>query len=294
MNSGMSMRRIQVKARDVVWPFALLMFINVTMLVCVAVAAPYRYQRVAMDSYDRFGRSTEFYGTCGADNSLFYVFVGIMVGVNTIGVLLALHQAWKARNLPTEMSESYYLALSLASFTETLFLGGPILLVINANPTAWYLMSTAVLCVGCVTILLPLMLPKYVSRHQVGSGFSAVGRSPSRSNISGLDLTADSSPLGGFVGASSSLALGPGMMSIRRLSESTAVGPGGASVRGMNRQGSQACRRSRIGGASYASHYSGWNSAGDSIPRLFGDDEASPSPAGNTGQSKSPSDSSSS
>ncbi|CAB9502613.1 acid type B receptor subunit 2 [Seminavis robusta] len=228
MNSGRGMRRIRVDAKDVQMPFAILMTLNVTMLLCVTFAAPFRYHRVEVDSYDRFGRSIESYGTCRPDNNIAFLFVGIMFTANCMVVLVALYQAWKARNLPTEFSESYYLALSLASFTETLCLGGPIMLVVHSHPTSWYLMSTIIVCVGSMTILLPIMLPKYWNRRYVGSTFATVGEAVGRKrggNISGLDVGVDGSS---FVRLNSSLngmsselddfgsSLRRGMMSVTR------------------------------------------------------------------------------
>ena len=172
LNSGRGMRRIQVDAKDVMWPFIILMLINVAMLLCNTFVSPYQYERVEMDSYDRFGRSTETYGGCRPRDSTFYVFFTITGVFNGVGIIVAFYQSWKARNLPTEFSESGYLAVAMASLTETLFLGGPILLVVHNDPTAWYLVSTAVLCIGSMTILIPLMLPKYMARHQKMRGNS--------------------------------------------------------------------------------------------------------------------------
>jgi hypothetical protein len=90
-------------------------------------------------------------------------FVGLLPAARLGG-----HAIWQPK-----MLKKYYLAVSVASFSETLFPGGPILIVMYDNPTSWYLMSSAVIiCVGCMTILQPQMLPKYFARLILVSVFS--------------------------------------------------------------------------------------------------------------------------
>ena len=77
MNNGRGMRRIQVDAKDVMWPFVILMLINVAMLLCNTFVSPFQYERVELDSYDQFGRNTETYGACRPRGRTFYVFFTI-------------------------------------------------------------------------------------------------------------------------------------------------------------------------------------------------------------------------
>ena len=39
------------------------------------------------------------------------------------------------------------------------------LLAVMDNPTAFFLLSSIVICVGCLSILLPIFIPKYLERH---------------------------------------------------------------------------------------------------------------------------------
>lgn len=174
MNSGHQMRRIKVDPKDVMGPFIILLLVNTTMLLCITFVSPYNYERVEMElAYDRFGRSTESYGTCRPDRNIFYGFMAIMATTNATAVGIALYQSWKARNLPTEFSESYYLGLAVASFTETCILSVPILAIVYDNPDAWFLLCSATICVICLTIMTPIMLPKYLANRQNPSGIDA-------------------------------------------------------------------------------------------------------------------------
>jgi hypothetical protein len=181
MNSGLGMKRIKVEAKDVMLPFLILLLINVVLILCMTFVTPSRYQRIDQESYDMYGRSLASFGTCQPENTgTFNKFLIPLLVCDFIGVLVATYQSWMARKLPTEFSESKYLALSMMSLLETLILGGPILLVVSNNPTASYLVSSALIWVACMTILLPLFLPKYHAFHNN----KAAGASLNQSNKS--------------------------------------------------------------------------------------------------------------
>jgi len=168
MNSAVAMRRIKVEAVDVIWPFVILMTVNIAMLLGWTFVSPHRYQRVENNDYDTFGRNASSYGRCKSENNTYLFFLIPMVLIDFAGLLVATYQCYAARNFSTELSESSYLAISAASLLETLFLGGPILFVVLDNPTAFYLVGTAVLCVGCMTIILPVFVPKFLQGNEGG------------------------------------------------------------------------------------------------------------------------------
>ncbi|CAB9505757.1 Gamma-aminobutyric acid (GABA) B receptor [Seminavis robusta] len=171
MKSGMSMKRITVEAKDVLWPFVGLVTINVAMLLGWSIASPLRYTRVeASNNVDEYGRALESYGRCQSQDTTYAYFLIPMLLFDLLAVLGATYQSYVARNLPTTLSESSYLALGMASLLESLLLGGPIYFTVVDNPTASYLVGSALLCIISLTILLPVFLPKYLHRKQSGSG----------------------------------------------------------------------------------------------------------------------------
>lgn len=164
------MRRIQIRAQDVLWPFFILLSINVTLLLGWTLKSPFKYHRVLLNNYDLYGREIESYGICKSDDTKFYYFLFPILLVNLIGLGIATYQSWIARNLPTEFSESYYLAISMASLFESLALGGPIVYMTFDNSTAFYLVGSALICICCLTILLPVFVPKYNHRKAAPTG----------------------------------------------------------------------------------------------------------------------------
>ncbi|CAB9525260.1 Gamma-aminobutyric acid (GABA) B receptor [Seminavis robusta] len=165
MQSGVSMRRIEVHIVDVMWPFVTLMTLNVSLLVAWTVVAPFTYVRTDGNDYDSYGRSLESYGHCTAESNNFLFFFIPLVVVDFMMVAVATYQSYIARKLPTEFSESSYLALSMGCLTETLALGGPILFAASSSPTTFYVIFSLLLFTTNLTILLPVFVPKYLHRN---------------------------------------------------------------------------------------------------------------------------------
>ena len=173
LSAGVGMRRIEVKPMDVVWPFAILMTLNVGLLLGWSFTSPLRYIRIEEHSFDTYGRGLESYGRCTSEDKNHYYFLIPIVVFDMIGVAIATYQSYKARHIPTELSESSYLSLSMASLLETLFLGGPLFFMVLNNPTATFLVGSSLICICCMTILLPVFIPKYKHRNDQMRGREA-------------------------------------------------------------------------------------------------------------------------
>lgn len=87
--------------------------------------------------------------------------VGILL-VNIAALVVANYQCYKARNVPNDFNESFYIALANAAMLEAVLLGGPILLVVSEDPVANFLVRSILATIVCFTILLPVFVPKYV------------------------------------------------------------------------------------------------------------------------------------
>ena len=110
----------------------------------------------------------ESYGTCynsESSGALQYTAIALLVLVNVAAIFFALYQSYKARNLPTDFNESFYVTVTTFSLLESLILGGPILLLVYDNPSADFLVRSVLVTITCLTILLPMFIPKYLQRH---------------------------------------------------------------------------------------------------------------------------------
>jgi len=190
------MRRIQLRNRDVIAPFIGFMTLNVGLLLGLTFVAPLQWTRVVVeDNVDEFGRPVESYGTCGLtvshDNNAYYFLIPIGL-INFVGVLFAAYQTYKARNVSTEFSETVYLSISMISLMETALLGGPILLVVKDNPTANFFVLATLVSIACLSILLPMFVPKYLRRNTTSRGLRPVSVLASSRNATAA-LTSPSS-----------------------------------------------------------------------------------------------------
>jgi hypothetical protein len=165
--SGQGFRRVQVKARDVILPFLVLSFLNITILIVWTVVAPMTWTRRWTASVDMYGRQIESYGSCygGQDDRAQYAFLGLILLINIAALVVALYQSYRARNLPTDFNESYYVSVATFSLLESLMLGGPLLVLVHDNPTADFLIKSILIFIICSTILSFMFIPKYLQRN---------------------------------------------------------------------------------------------------------------------------------
>ncbi len=132
-----------------------------------------------------------------------------------MGVVVTFYQSYIARKLPTEFSESYYLALSMGCLTETLTLGGPILFAATSSPTAFYLVLSLLVSTTSLAILLPIFVPKYLHRNARRANVLRSSTLHRRTQAPGQSLISE---------AASQKALPPGTMTLRRLNSGSGSG----------------------------------------------------------------------
>ena len=165
--NGKGFRRVKVKARDVILPFVILTGLNVILLTLWTVVAPMEWTRRWTADFDEYGRSVESYGTCygGRDDVAQYVFMALILLVDIAAIVFALYQSYRARNLPTDFNESYYVSIATFSLLESMILGGPLLVLVRDNPSADFLIKSLLVTFVCSTILLFMFIPKYLQRN---------------------------------------------------------------------------------------------------------------------------------
>jgi Receptor family ligand binding region/7 transmembrane sweet-taste receptor of 3 GCPR len=159
------MRRIQMGIYDVMTPFLAMLMLNLVLLLAWTFVAPRSYHRIPVDdNFDIFGRYQETTGLCQShesDPSAYYFAVPLLV-VNASSVGFACYQSYKASDLPIEFSESKHLAVSTAFLLEAFLLGCPIVVISRRDPTAYFIVQCLLLFALCMSILLPVFIPKYV------------------------------------------------------------------------------------------------------------------------------------
>jgi 7 transmembrane sweet-taste receptor of 3 GCPR/5'-nucleotidase, C-terminal domain len=147
-------QRLVVTEREVLGPFLLLFATNVTLLTAWTIVDPFQWTRNAVP-----GEEWKTYGAC-TSQGIGYIFMGLIAFVLFVALVLACHQAYKARNISDEFSESKNLGLAIFTWLQVLLVGVPTMfLVSQENFTARYFIQVGLLFVLSESMLLVIFVP---------------------------------------------------------------------------------------------------------------------------------------
>jgi hypothetical protein len=148
-------RRKQVNERDVLLPFGIVFALNLITLVTWTAVDPLRWRRRAVR-----GEPWNTYGVCESSGPVGIAFMVLTVIINLSALCLACHQAYKARTISGDFSESKSLALAIYSWLQLCIIGFPVLyLIYNDNQAAKYFLSVLLIFAVCMSMLLFIFLP---------------------------------------------------------------------------------------------------------------------------------------
>uniref|UniRef100_A0A7S1GQD3 G-protein coupled receptors family 3 profile domain-containing protein n=1 Tax=Cyclophora tenuis TaxID=216820 RepID=A0A7S1GQD3_CYCTE len=193
MNKAKVFRRVSVKAKDILYPFLLLLGLNATVLVVWMSIDPLRWVRRELEgsSTDRFGRWTESIGRCQTSNAQRTIlFFSLLFLINFVALLIANVESYRARDHPTEFHETQYVALSMLGVLELAIIGLPILFLLGNHPDAQFLVTSVLVALLCLLLLLPTFVPKFakrkhrLQRHRVSRLEQPPARQPQGSHSS--------------------------------------------------------------------------------------------------------------
>ena len=174
---SMQMRRVKVKETDVILPFAILMTANIAVLLAWTIVDPLKWVRTEPDDQN------QSHGFCQADDQTAYKFL-IPIGViNALALILANVQAFRARNVSTEYSESSYIFFAMLSLLQALIIGVPLLIIVNDNDVSRYFIWCGIIFVITTAILGFIFGPKIFqvrTASESSRGGSTTGGTPSR------------------------------------------------------------------------------------------------------------------
>jgi len=155
-----SFKRLKVGATDVLGPFVLLLVINISLLIAWTIVDPLRWHRIDDGEFSS-------YGVCKSDNTAWVYFLVSLVGVNFVALVAAVVEAYKARNVSMEFSESTFIGFAIISLLQALLLGIPFSILAGSNPSARLFTFTGIIFVMSMSLLLLMFVPKivYASRE---------------------------------------------------------------------------------------------------------------------------------
>jgi 7 transmembrane sweet-taste receptor of 3 GCPR/5'-nucleotidase, C-terminal domain len=160
------MMRKKVVPRDVIGPFAVLFSLNFVALLVWTLLDPLRWQRLPVDP-DSSWNSWNTYGSCKAENgTVNIIMISIVACVNIMAFLVACYQAYKARNISGDFSESRSVGIALFSWFQLLVVGAPVLYAIGkTNPPARFSLEAGLIFAIGMSLLLLIFVP--IMRHKV-------------------------------------------------------------------------------------------------------------------------------
>lgn len=153
-------QRIEISAQQVIAPLFLLLGANWIILSCWTAIDPLTYVRLNHPGTDAWGRIIATYGVCQSRNAVAFM---VPLAVINFGIMaIANWQAYEARVIQFEFSESKHIALAMGSFLQATLLGIPLLFVVRESPQAYYLILTFLLFIIGMAILVVIFVPKMI------------------------------------------------------------------------------------------------------------------------------------
>lgn len=182
--------RVKVTATDVILPMIILLAANIIILACWTALSPIQFLREPGTATDLWNRVIESSGMCrdpeGQSSILYLVLLGV-VNVGALGI--AMLQAYRARDIQTEFSESKYIALVFASIAQAFLVGGPVLAIERDNPSVEYILQSIMVFLLSTVILLLIFVPKVLHQKERDSKDGE----KKRVHVTGLAPTGDNS-----------------------------------------------------------------------------------------------------
>lgn len=157
-----TLRRIKIRERDVLTPFAFLFTLNFLILLVWTIFDPLRWVREPV-----YGSiSWDTYGHCASSSHVSTVCIVLLILVALVSLVLATVQSYKARMISDEFSESKYVGIVIICWLQLLVVSLPLLFLVHTNPMASYFLKTAMIFVTSTSLLLLMFVPKMILKQK--------------------------------------------------------------------------------------------------------------------------------
>eukprot|EP00523_Entomoneis_sp_CCMP467_P023026 CAMPEP_0168828902 /NCGR_PEP_ID=MMETSP0727-20121128/747_1 /TAXON_ID=265536 /ORGANISM="Amphiprora sp., Strain CCMP467" /LENGTH=1207 /DNA_ID=CAMNT_0008882101 /DNA_START=77 /DNA_END=3700 /DNA_ORIENTATION=+ len=160
--------RTQVKELDVMGPFAIMFTINFAALLIWTLVDPLEWERSEIN-----GQPWNSYGSCKPQDGAVTLAMGLIVGVVNFSVFfLACYQAFKARTISDEFSESKSVGIALFSWVQLILIGVPVIFLIDDdNPSARFFISVGLTFAVSMSMLLIIYVPILLQKQRLASAY---------------------------------------------------------------------------------------------------------------------------
>jgi gamma-aminobutyric acid type B receptor len=164
-------RRVTVTVKDVMLPLVLLLSSNVVVLSVWTVLSPMQYSRIAHEGTDAWNRIISSYAICQSNSGRkgeALPYIVILVCINASVVVIANIQAYQARSIKTEFSESRYIAIAVAFIAQALIIGVPVIVLVRQQPQVRFAVLSMTVFAVCFATLILMFMPKIAGMRKAG------------------------------------------------------------------------------------------------------------------------------
>jgi len=156
-------RRVQLKAKDVIAPFAVMLLLNVSVVLTWSIWAPLKFVRVPV-----LNEPWNSYGICQSENEqLGVVLLAVAFVVNGGPVAAAAYVAYQVRKVSDEFSEAKRVGLALFIWVQEFLVVGPMYFLIESdNPSGRYFLEIGSMFVVSVSMLSLIFIPIIWSKQK--------------------------------------------------------------------------------------------------------------------------------
>ena len=95
-----------------------------------------------------------------------FIYVILLVLINFIALVIANFQAYQARHIHVEFSESRYIGMAMVCMLQTFLVGTPILVLMNENPVSTFIVESILIFFTTFAILISIFVPKILRMHE--------------------------------------------------------------------------------------------------------------------------------
>ena len=158
-------KRIKVTEMDVMKPYIIIMGMNLLVLSCWTAIAPLTYKRYDAKGTDDWNRVIETYGICTSESESntpedMWPFLGAILAINISLLLIANVQAYQARSIQTEYSESKYIMIIMTCMAQMFALAVPCISLLSQQPEPYFIVMIIVIFCVSTAVLGFMFLPK--------------------------------------------------------------------------------------------------------------------------------------
>ena len=137
-------------------PFAILMIINCAILIAWTLVDPLVWMRTEPNG-DFVSQ-----GYCQGILGSHVIFEALLGVVNIVALMMANVQAYRARNICSEFSDSSNVMMTMVSLLQALIIGIPLLIIVKGNHVATYFIWCGLIFIATTAVLGLMFVPKMV------------------------------------------------------------------------------------------------------------------------------------